>query len=208
MSAYAIKLRQNPIIPVLAIPNIDCAEQLALSLEKGGLKFIEVTLRTECAIDAIKLMKKTAPNLEIGVGTVLTPSDVEKSLDAGVDFIVTPGLSPNLRDALLDVKTPTMVGVSTTSEVMTRTEEGFEILKFFPAENYGGVGTLKSFGGPLKNVKFCPTGGITPEKIPSYLALSNVVACGGSWIATAEMMLAGEWDKIEANAKIAAGFKG
>ncbi len=207
MLPFATRLRKNPIIPVLAIPNIECAEPLAIALEKGGLEFIEVTLRTECAVDAIKVMKETCPALKVGAGTILTEGDIDACMKVGADFIVTPGTSPRLREALIDLDCDVMVGVTTTTEVMSRLEEGFGVLKFFPAEQFGGAGTLKAFQGPLKHAQFCPTGGISYDKIPTYLALSNVVACGGSWIANEEMMLKGEWDKIEVNAKLAAGFK-
>jgi 2-dehydro-3-deoxyphosphogluconate aldolase / (4S)-4-hydroxy-2-oxoglutarate aldolase len=207
MEAFATRLRKNPIIPVLAIPNIECAEPLAIALEKGGLEFIEVTLRTDCAVDAIKVMKDACPSLKVGAGTILTDGDVDACINAGADFIVTPGTSPRLRERLIDLDCDVMVGVTTATEVMSRLEEGFGVLKFFPAEQFGGANTLKAFQGPLKHAQFCPTGGITLEKIPTYLALTNVVACGGSWIANEEMMLKGQWDLIEANSKLAAGFK-
>lgn len=207
MAAFATRLRKNPIIPVLAIPNIEFAEPLALSLQKGGLQFIEVTLRTECAVEAIKIMKQTAPTLSVGAGTVLSEGDVDAVMKAGADFIVTPGTSPQLRAALLNLDCDVMVGCLTPTEIMCRLEEGFGVLKFFPAEQFGGSATLKAYQGPLKHAQFCPTGGISLEKIPQYLALPNVVACGGSWIANENMMINGEWSKIEANAKLAAGFK-
>ncbi len=207
MAAFATRLRKNPIIPVLAIPNIEFAEPLALSLQKGGLQFIEVTLRTECAVEAIKIMKQTAPTLSVGAGTVLSEGDVDAVMKAGADFIVTPGTSPQLRTALLNLDCDVMVGCLTPTEIMCRLEEGFGVLKFFPAEQFGGADTLKAYYGPLKHAQFCPTGGITLEKIPQYLALPNVVACGGSWIANENMMINGEWSKIEANANLAAGFR-
>lgn len=207
MQPFATRLRKNPIIPVLAIPNIECAEPLAMALEKGGLEFIEVTLRTECAVEAIKVMKNIAPSLKVGAGTVLTDGDIDACMQAGADFIVTPGTSPRLREALIDLDCDVMVGVTTATEVMSRLEEGFGVLKFFPAEQFGGIQTLKAYQGPLKHAQFCPTGGVSYEKIPQYLALSNVVACGGSWIANEEMMLNNNWLEIENNAKLAAGFK-
>ena len=207
MTAFATRLRQNPVVPVLEIPEIKYAEPLAIALSKGGLKYAEVTLRTECGIDAIKIMKETAPDLSVGAGTILTEGDVDACVKVGADFIVTPGTSPQLREALLKLDMDVMVGVTTATEVMSRLEEGFGVLKFFPAESFGGAGTLKSFSGPFKHAQFCPTGGITYEKIPQYLALSNVVAVGGSWIATKQLMEDGEWGKIEDNARLAAGFK-
>lgn len=206
MKAFASRLRENPIIPVLAVPSVDCAADLALALCRGGLKNIEVTLRTECALEAMKIMKQAAPELCIGMGTILSDGDVDASLKAGAEFLVTPGTSPRLRDALISQDCCVMVGVATATEVMSRVEEGFGVLKFFPAEQYGGAATLKSFSGPLKHVQFCPTGGVTYEKIPDYLALSNVVAVGGTWIATSELIENKNWEQIEANARLAAQF--
>ena len=206
MTAFASRLRLNPIIPVLEIPKIEYAAPLAVALEKGGVKYAEVTLRTECGIDSIREMKQAAPSLVVGAGTILTEGDVEACVKVGADFIVTPGSSPQLREALLKLDMDVMVGVTTATEVMSRLEEGFGVLKFFPAESFGGAGTLKSFQGPFKHAQFCPTGGISLDKIPNYLALSNVVAVGGSWIATKQLLEAEDFATIEANARLAAQF--
>lgn len=207
MTSFASQLRAAPLIPVLTIAELDKAEQLALALQAGGLKNLEVTLRTPVALEAIALMKAAAPDLAIGAGTVLSEGDVEACFKVSADFIVTPGSSPGLRAALLKADANVMVGVATATEVMSRLEEGFGILKFFPAEQSGGAAALKSFAGPLPDARFCPTGGVTPDKIDSYLALPNVVAVGGTWIATPELIAAGDFASIEANARKAAGFK-
>ena len=207
MTAFASRLRNNPVIPVIEIPDLKYAEPLAKALEKGGLKFIEVTLRTECGIDSIVAMKHAAPSLSIGAGTVMTEGDVEACVKIGADFIVTPGSSPDLREALLALDMDVMVGVATPTEVMSRLEEGFGVLKFFPAEGFGGIKTLKAFNGPFKHAQFCPTGGIGLDKIPSYLELPNVVAVGGSWIAPKQLIEKEDFAKIEENAILAAQFR-
>lgn len=206
MMTFAAKLRANPLIPVLTVADLDTAEPLALALSRGGLRNVEVTLRTPVALEAIALMKQAAPDLAVGAGTVLTDGDVDACLRIGADFIVTPGSSPRLREALLGADSNVMVGVATATEVMSRLEEGFGILKFFPAEQSGGAAALRSFGGPLPDARFCPTGGVTVEKIPEYLSLDNVVAVGGSWIATPALLAARDFAAIEANARVAAAF--
>ncbi len=207
MTSFASQLRAAPLIPVLTIADLDKAEGLALALQAGGLKNLEVTLRTPVALEAIALMKAAAPDLLIGAGTVLSEGDVEACFKVGEDFIVTPGSSPGLRAALLKADANVMVGVATATEIMSRLEEGFGVLKFFPAEQSGGAAALKSFAAPLPDARFCPTGGVTPDKIESYLSLPNVIAVGGTWIATPDMISAGDFATIEANARIAAGFK-
>jgi 2-dehydro-3-deoxyphosphogluconate aldolase/(4S)-4-hydroxy-2-oxoglutarate aldolase len=207
MTSFASQLRAAPLIPVLTIADLDKAERLALALQAGGLKNLEVTLRTPVALEAIALMKAAAPDLLIGAGTVLSEGDVEACFKVAADFIVTPGSSPGLRAALLKADANVMVGVATATEIMSRLEEGFGVLKFFPAEQSGGAAALRSFAGPLPDARFCPTGGVTPDKIASYLSLPNVIAVGGTWIATPEMISAGDFATIEANARIAAEFK-
>jgi 2-dehydro-3-deoxyphosphogluconate aldolase/(4S)-4-hydroxy-2-oxoglutarate aldolase len=206
MSSFAAKLRASPLIPVLTIADLSTAEPLALALSRGGLRNLEVTLRTPVALEAIALMKQAAPDLAVGAGTVLTDGDVDACLRIGADFIVTPGSSPRLREALLGADSNVMVGVATATEVMSRLEEGFGVLKFFPAEQSGGVAALKSFAGPLPDARFCPTGGVGPELAPHYLALPNVVAVGGSWIATPQLLKSGDYSTIEANARRAAAM--
>jgi 2-dehydro-3-deoxyphosphogluconate aldolase / (4S)-4-hydroxy-2-oxoglutarate aldolase len=207
MASFASQLRAAPLIPVLTISDASKAEGLALALKAGGLRNLEVTLRTPVALEAIALMKAAAPDLLIGAGTVLSEGDVEASFKVGADFIVTPGTSKGLRAALLKADANVMVGVATATEIMSRLEEGFGVLKFFPAEQSGGAAALKSFGGPLPDARFCPTGGVSVDKIQSYLDLHNVVAVGGTWIATPEMISSGDFAGIEANARIAAAFK-
>jgi len=207
MTTFVTRLRASPLIPVITINKVESAAPLALALAEGGLRNLEITLRTPNALEAIAAMKQAAPELSIGAGTVLTEGDVDACAKAGVDFLVTPGSSPRLRTALLEVGIDAMVGVATATEIMCRLEEGFDVLKFFPAEQSGGAAALASFGGPLPHARFCPTGGISPDKVESYLKLPNVVAVGGTWICPASLIDAGDFETITANAKKAAAFQ-
>ncbi|MEM8773031.1 MAG: bifunctional 4-hydroxy-2-oxoglutarate aldolase/2-dehydro-3-deoxy-phosphogluconate aldolase [Pseudomonadota bacterium] len=200
-------LEAASVIPVLEAPSLDIVAPLAKALAAGGLRVVELTLRTECAVDAIGVMKDAAPDLIVGMGTVCNEHDVGRSLDGGAEFLVSPGAGPKLLDAISKSGAPALPGVATASEAMTAAEAGFRTMKFFPAEPAGGAPYLKSLYGPLPDIVFCPTGGISAEKAPDYLALPNVACVGGSWIATKQMIADGDWDAIETNAKKAAGMK-
>lgn len=191
------------IVPVLTVHNLETAAPLAAALERGGLTVLEVTLRTPAAFAVIGAMKKAAPRLLVGAGTVLTADDAERATEAGADFLVSPGMSPALSDALRVSRLPAVPGVATVSEAMACREEGYMLLKLFPAENVGGTSLLKSMAAPLPDLRFMPTGGITLNSMPTYLALPNVIAVGGSWLASADELAAGAWDKIEENARVA-----
>ncbi|HYC02166.1 MAG TPA: bifunctional 4-hydroxy-2-oxoglutarate aldolase/2-dehydro-3-deoxy-phosphogluconate aldolase [Azospirillaceae bacterium] len=205
MTSFVDILRACPVIPVLVIDREEDAVPLAEALRDGGLTTLEVTLRTPAALGAIRRMKSVA-GVRVGAGTVLSADDVKRAADAGSDFLVTPGTSPRLVQPLLDSGLPAMPGVATPSEAAARLEEGFPVLKLFPAEQCGGVETLKAWGGPLFNALFCPTGGIGRDKVADYLALKNVVAVGGSWIAPTASVRAGDWSAITENARVGAGF--
>lgn len=194
-------LGQASVIPVLELDRLDDAAPLARALAAGGLKVVELTLRTKAAPPAVTAMKNAAPGLLVGMGSILKPDDVSRSLDAGADFLVSPGASAVLLEALARSNAPVLPGVATASEAMTAREAGFEALKFFPAEPAGGVPYLKAIAGPFPALLFCPTGGISAEKAPDYLALPNVACVGGSWIATRMMIAAGDWKTIETNAR-------
>lgn len=196
------------VIPVLTVGETAHAAPLARALKAGGLRVIEMTWRTEAALEVMEAMKQAEPEMIVGMGTMRTPHQVERSVAAGADFLVSPGLSPNLVPALLGAGVPVLPGVATAGEAMSAAEAGFEVLKFFPAEQAGGLPYLKSLQGPLPDIRFCPTGSITRERAPDYLALPNVVCVGGSWIATKEMVETGAWDTIEANARAAAAMGG
>lgn len=203
LDALKAAARRAPIVPVLVVPDVDAAAPLAEALVAGGLTIAEVTLRTESGLKVIEEMKKAQPDLIVGAGTVLTGEDVSNAMNAGSDFLVSPGMSPKLLDALGDHKEITIPGVATASEAMTRHEEGFRMLKLFPAAIAGGVGALKALSGPLPHLEFMPTGGVSADNAADYLALPNVVAVGGSWIATEKDVATGAWSDVVAKAKTA-----
>lgn len=200
-------VRAASVIPVLTVSDVDKAAPLARALKAGGLSVVEMTMRTPAALDVLSAMKAAEPDMIIGMGTIRTPEQVADSMAAGADFLVSPGLSPQLIPALLASGLPVLPGVATAGEAMAAVEAGFEVLKFFPAEQAGGRPYLKSIAGPLPDIRFCPTGSITREMAPDYLALPNVVCVGGSWIATGAMIDAGDWALITANAAAAAAMK-
>ncbi|WP_300544932.1 bifunctional 4-hydroxy-2-oxoglutarate aldolase/2-dehydro-3-deoxy-phosphogluconate aldolase [Maricaulis sp.] len=195
------------VIPVLTVGDIGQAAPLARALKAGGLSVIEMTWRTEAALDVMKAMKAAEPGMIVGMGTIRTPDQAEASIAAGADFLVSPGLTPKLLPALLASGVPVLPGVATAGEAMTAAEAGFEVLKFFPAEQAGGLPYLKSLQGPLPDIRFCPTGSISRERAPDYLALPNVVCVGGSWIASQAMIEGGQWETVEANARAAAAMR-
>ena len=191
-----------PVIPVLVIEDIEHALPIAEALVAGGLPALEITLRTPCAIDAIKAMKQV-PGAVVGAGTVLNPDDLARALDAGAEFIVSPGLTPKLGEAAAKSGTAFLPGTANAADIMLALEFGFSRLKFFPAMAAGGIPALKAITGPFGNVKFCPTGGITQETAPEWLALDAVLCVGGSW-----MVPKGKPDtaEIERMARAAAGL--
>jgi 2-dehydro-3-deoxyphosphogluconate aldolase/(4S)-4-hydroxy-2-oxoglutarate aldolase len=196
-----------PVIPVMVVERIEDAVPLARALYNGGLKVLEITLRTPCALDAITAMVESLPDdAVIGAGTIVTPADLENAVKAGSTFLVSPGTTPALIEAAKASSIPLLPGVATPTEAMNLYVQGFTHLKFFPAEAAGGVPMMKSIGGPLPQITFCPTGGIDLAKAPSYLALPNVACVGGTWMAPKELMQAGRWDEIERLAREAASL--
>lgn len=207
MSAHLrVVCQKAPVIPVLVIEDAASAADLARALVAGGLPILEITLRTEAALAAITAMAAVEGAI-VGAGTVLTPSDAEAAKRAGATFAVSPGATPELIDACIALDLPILPGAVTPSEAMALNTRGFDLLKFFPAEPYGGVATLKALAGPLPRISFCPTGGITEASAPSYLALPTVPCVGGSWVAPAAMVRAGDWAGITALAAKASNLK-
>jgi 2-dehydro-3-deoxyphosphogluconate aldolase/(4S)-4-hydroxy-2-oxoglutarate aldolase len=194
------RLIVNPVIPVVTIENARDAVPLARALLAGGLRVVEITLRTPAALDAIRAIVAEVPDVIVGAGTLLTPPDVTRAAEAGAHFLVTPGTPASLAPALSEVPVPVMPGCATVSEAMTLAALGFQVLKFFPAEQSGGVRWLKSVSEPLPHIRFCPTGGINGDNAADYLALRNVIAVGGSWIAPAQAIAAGDFAGITARA--------
>lgn len=200
-------LEAASVIPVIVLEARAAAAPLAMALAAGGLRVAELTLRTDAALDALKAMQDAAPELIVGMGTVRTPAQAEASRKAGAAFLVSPGLTPALGPALLATGLPCLPGVATAGEAMRAVEAGFAALKFFPAEPAGGVAYLKALAGPLPEVRFCPTGSISREAAPAYLALKNVACVGGSWIAPADRIAAADWGAITQNARAAEAMK-
>lgn len=191
-----------PVIPVLVIEDLAHAVPLAQALVAGGLPVLEVTLRTDCALEAIAEMARIEGAV-VGAGTVLTPEQMADARAAGARFAVAPGATSALIDAARLNEMPLLPGAQTCSEVMSLMEQGYTVQKFFPAEAIGGANALQSIGGPLPQVTFCPTGGISAARAPDYLALPNVACVGGSWVAPKDAMAAGDWDAITRLARAA-----
>lgn len=200
-------LSSAPVVPVVVIDNLDDAAPLAKALYAGGLRALEITLRTPVAAEAVKLMKQAVPEAFVGTGTVVDKATFDASVEAGADFMVSPGVTDELIAHAKSTDIPFLPGAATPSEVMRLASHGFKFLKFFPAEAAGGAPMLKSIGGPLPHVKFCPTGGITLESAPKYLSLSNVVCVGGTWMVDKQLIANKDWQAIEALAKQASQIK-
>ncbi len=186
-----------PVVPVLVVHDAAKAADLARALIKGGLPALEVTLRTPAALDVIREMASITGGV-VGAGTLLTPKDVENAKEAGATFGVSPGATDLLLDACEANDLPLLPGVATATEAMALLERGYTMQKFFPAEANGGAPALKAIGAPIPQVTFCPTGGVSLKNANDYLSLSNVLCVGGSWVAPADMVNAGDWDGITA----------
>ncbi|MER7175175.1 bifunctional 4-hydroxy-2-oxoglutarate aldolase/2-dehydro-3-deoxy-phosphogluconate aldolase [Streptomyces mesophilus] len=196
-----------PVVPVVVIDEVADAVPLAEALVAGGLPAIEVTLRTPAALDAIRAIAAGVPGAVVGAGTVISAANVRDAVDAGARFLVSPGWTEALLDAMKSSGVPFLPGVSTTSEVVALIERGVSEMKFFPAEAAGGTAYLKSLGGPLPQARFCPTGGIGPASAPGYLALKNVGCVGGSWMLPADAVAAKDWARVEELAREAAALR-
>ncbi|MFI6561132.1 bifunctional 4-hydroxy-2-oxoglutarate aldolase/2-dehydro-3-deoxy-phosphogluconate aldolase [Streptomyces sp. NPDC050534] len=195
-----------PVIPVVVLDDVADAVPLARALVAGGLPAIEVTLRTPAALGAIRAIAGEVPDALVGAGTVLTPEQVRDSVNAGARFLVSPGWTDLLLDAMQASGVSYLPGVSTTSEVVTLLERGVQEMKFFPAEAAGGAPYLKSLAGPLPQARFCPTGGIGAANALDYLQLPNVACVGGTWMIPADAIAAGDWGRVETLAREAAGL--
>ncbi|MFC4058843.1 bifunctional 4-hydroxy-2-oxoglutarate aldolase/2-dehydro-3-deoxy-phosphogluconate aldolase [Planomonospora corallina] len=196
-----------PVVPVVVIDDVETAVPLARALVAGGLPVIEVTLRTACALEAIRRIADEVPGAVTGAGTVRSAADVDAAVEAGARFLVSPGSTASLVDAMAGSGVPFLPGTATASEVMALAERGVREMKFFPAEAAGGVPYLRSLGGPLPEVRFCPTGGIKPATAPDYLALPNVGCVGGTWLTPADALAAGDYARIEKLAAEAAALR-
>lgn len=190
--------RAKPLIPVLVIQDIADAIPLAQALVAGGVRMLEVTLRTQAGFEAIRVIQQTVPDAIVGVGTVTSAQQFEQALERGAQFVVSPGISPELIQAAQRWGGPYLPGVATPTEVLQARAAGFRYQKLFPAEVVGGQGLLKALKGPFADVRFCPTGGLDASNYRDYLALSNVFAVGGSWLTPNELVAAKNWPAITA----------
>jgi len=199
-------LALGPVMPVIVIDDAERAVPLARALVDGGIRVLEVTLRTPAALESIRRIAAEVPEAIVGAGTVLGVRDVESARAAGARFGVSPGTAPELLAALQGSNWPFLPGAMTPSEVMALATAGYKELKFFPAAAAGGVAMLKALAGPFPQLTFCPTGGIGPETAPDYLALSNVCCVGGSWLTPASLVKAGDWAAIQKLSEKAVGL--
>lgn len=200
-------LKLAPVVPVMVIENLEDAVPLARALVQGGLPVLEITLRTKAAKDCIKAIIAEVEGAIVGTGTVLTHEQLHLSEKLGCAFAVSPGASPMLLQAAKNFSVPLLPGAGTPSESMALLELGYFLQKFFPAEQSGGAAYLASLASPLPQIKFCPTGGITPELATNYLKLANVITVGGSWMAPKKLVAEKKWDEIEKLARVAAQLK-
>jgi 2-dehydro-3-deoxyphosphogluconate aldolase/(4S)-4-hydroxy-2-oxoglutarate aldolase len=191
-------LRSARVIPVLTIERVEDAVPLARALVNGGVRVLEITLRTEAAIDAAKAIIAEVPEAIVGIGTVLNPEDLARAAALGARFAISPGATPELLDAAVMGDLPFMPGIATASELMQAQARGFNLVKFFPAEQSGGIGALRALGGPFPQARFCPTGGIGESNAAAWLGEPNVVVVGGSWLSPAAEVRSGNWAGITA----------
>jgi 2-dehydro-3-deoxyphosphogluconate aldolase/(4S)-4-hydroxy-2-oxoglutarate aldolase len=199
--SFAEQLAECRVLPVITARDVDATVHLAQALEQGGMRAVEITLRTPEALPAMRAIKAAVPQLLVAAGTVTTPQDLDQSLGAGVDFCVSPGMTGSLLRAAAASDVRLLPGVATASEVMLGLDNGFDIFKLFPAAAVGGMELLRSLSGPFPQVRFCPTGGLGPGNFRDFLALPNVLCCGGSWMVTQELVDSGNWLEIEALAR-------
>jgi len=197
----------GPVIPVIVIDNVEDAVPMAEALLEGGIRVLEVTLRSNCALQAIEAIAKNVPEAIVGAGTLRTKADATNAKIAGSQFAVSPGYSSNMGSICKEIDLPLLPGVSSGSEIMMANDDGYDFLKLFPAVAVGGVNLLKGFSGPFADVKFCPTGGVTIQNASDFLALPNVIVCGGTWLTPKEYVNQKNWAKITQLAKDASSIK-
>ena len=185
------------VVPVVVLNNAKDAEPLAGALVRGGLAVAEVTFRTEAAEESIRIMSETYPEMLVGAGTVLTTEQVDRAVKAGAKFIVSPGFDPEIVDYCIGKDIPVYPGTITPSEVAQAVKRGLTVCKFFPAEQFGGVSTIKALAAPYTMVKFMPTGGVSLRNLRDYLSCDKIAACGGTWMVKGDMIKAGQFDEIE-----------
>lgn len=189
-------LTTGPVVPVIVVNKLEHAVPMAKALVAGGVRVLEVTLRTPVAMEALRLMIKEVPDAIVGAGTVINTQQLQEVTEAGAQFVISPGITEPLLKAAVEGPVPLIPGISTVSELMTGMDYGLREFKFFPAEANGGVKALQAIGGPFPQVRFCPTGGISPANYRDYLALKSVLCIGGSWLVPNDALETGDWDRI------------
>jgi 2-dehydro-3-deoxyphosphogluconate aldolase/(4S)-4-hydroxy-2-oxoglutarate aldolase len=200
-------MQQAPVVPVLVIKDLSKAVPLAQALVAGGLKVLEITLRSEVAFEAIAAIQREVPEAIVGAGTVLNEKHLAKLDNLNVQFAVSPGITPQLLASAQHYRVALLPGVANASQIMTGLEFGYQNFKFFPAEASGGIPALKAFSGPFESIRFCPTGGISPATVKDYLSLPNVACVGGTWVAPSHLVEAEDWQAIEALARETASYQ-
>ncbi|MCP5254855.1 MAG: bifunctional 4-hydroxy-2-oxoglutarate aldolase/2-dehydro-3-deoxy-phosphogluconate aldolase [Zoogloeaceae bacterium] len=200
-------LAASPVMPVIVLEEVAHAVPLARALVAGGIRVLEVTLRTPVALECMRAIAAEVPEALLGAGTVLSAADLDAAAKAGAVFAISPGASPALLEAARTSPIPFLPAVMTPSDVITAMDAGFDTFKLFPAAQAGGMAMLKAMGGPFPQARFCPTGGIDAASAPAFLALPNVACVGGSWLCPAELVRAGDWDAITALARAAAALR-
>lgn len=198
MSTVTEKISTLGVVPVVVLEDAKDAAPLAKALVEGGLPCAEVTFRTDAAEESIKIMTSEYPDMFVGAGTVLTIEQVDRAVAAGAKFIVSPGFDPEIVDYCLSKEIPIFPGCITPSEVAQAVKRGLKVVKFFPAEQFGGVATIKAMAAPYVGLKFMPTGGVSAKNLESYLSCDKIVACGGSWMVKGDLVKAGKFDEIKA----------
>lgn len=196
MAALNEKITEFGVVPVVVLNDANDAKPLADALVEGGLPCAEVTFRTEAAEESIRIMTNAYPDMLVGAGTILTTEQVDRAVTAGAKFIVSPGFDPEIVDYCLEKEIPVFPGCVTPSEVAQAVKRGLKVIKFFPAEQYGGVSTIKALAAPYTMVKFMPTGGVNAGNLKDYLSCDKIACCGGSWMVKGDLIKAGEFDRI------------
>lgn len=204
MNTIIEELGKMLVVPVVVLEDAKDAEKLADALVEGGLPCAEVTFRTKAAEESIKIMSEKYPDMLVGAGTVLTIEQVDKAVGAGAKFIVSPGFDPEIVDYCIEKEIPVLPGIISPSEAAQAVKKGLEVVKFFPAEQFGGVSTIKALSAPYTMLKFMPTGGVSVNNLKDYLSCDKIICCGGSWMVKGDMIKAGEFDKIARMTKEAA----
>lgn len=201
MSKALSILQQAPMVPVIALQNLEQAVPLAEALVRGGLPVLEITLRTPAGLPAIRAIADAVPGAIVGAGTVRNPADFRAAIDAGSEFVITPGITQATLDTAATTEVPLIPGIATASELMLAMDHGLHTVKFFPAEASGGAAALKALAGPFPEVRFCPTGGIGMHNLTDYLDLPTVITVGGSWVMPQALLDSGDWDSIATRAR-------